>query len=597
MLFVLCMPACLPACLHAGFPIRQEASLQSVCHCRRRKRSAAAISKQQSVTPPQAKLAGPSVATGCKAAASIAALTMQDASSDAWLRTLCNQRQASDDLTMAQPLDASFRHSSGGSDQSLSNRTSFSKLSSPLHANEHSSLPLYEQPAVYTAAADTTGSIPQESAPAQQQLPCAVWPASAVAASQDLDTVPADDPLQDVLSWQLPPLEDDSKPSSSSFDQALAFMQAGSSYPQPAPAVVYPPHQQWQQQQQQLQQQQQIQQAHNLLQPQSVMAGLGSHAAVPMFSTSSCVQDQVPCKSYSSLGASAYPSMPVGLQQQQQQQWQHLQQPYTTSNVAVRMSIKLFNCTPAQLPSGLRDSVTGWLGSTPANVEGYIRPGCVHLTLQAVVPAISHSQLPSQGQSGPQNQPPMLSETAPQPEQLPSACPADMSVKHVVGHLLASDKGDIWHNCTMLVQLGSEAAVVHQGKPLKVWNIQMPADSPQAQQKHEAAESSNAEQAACCALPDIHSKLPMLSLAQPACLIAATDQQQTVTIVAEDLSSECKLLCRAGGRHVDVHMSQINATGSTSTLQVCYPILLLSMCVDLLADPAPSVTQVLYDMC
>ena len=50
-----------------------------------------------------------------------------------------------------------------------------------------------------------------------------------------------------------------------------------------------------------------------------------------------------------------------------------------------RLSLKLFNCTPADLPDDLRAQLTGWLKSAPAGAEGYMRPGCVHLTLDALV--------------------------------------------------------------------------------------------------------------------------------------------------------------------------------------------------------------------
>jgi len=53
------------------------------------------------------------------------------------------------------------------------------------------------------------------------------------------------------------------------------------------------------------------------------------------------------------------------------------------AGLVVRLSVKLFNCTPAQLPGGLREQLCGWLNSTPACAEGFIRPGCLHLTFQA----------------------------------------------------------------------------------------------------------------------------------------------------------------------------------------------------------------------
>ena len=55
---------------------------------------------------------------------------------------------------------------------------------------------------------------------------------------------------------------------------------------------------------------------------------------------------------------------------------------YQASSLVVRLSLKIFNCTPGELPQGLRDQLCSWLCATPAGAEGYIRPGCVHLTVQ-----------------------------------------------------------------------------------------------------------------------------------------------------------------------------------------------------------------------
>lgn len=51
----------------------------------------------------------------------------------------------------------------------------------------------------------------------------------------------------------------------------------------------------------------------------------------------------------------------------------------------VRLAAKLFNITPRDLPPDLKASLTGWLSSAPAGVEGYIRPGCVFLCLHVTV--------------------------------------------------------------------------------------------------------------------------------------------------------------------------------------------------------------------
>jgi len=43
------------------------------------------------------------------------------------------------------------------------------------------------------------------------------------------------------------------------------------------------------------------------------------------------------------------------------------------------MSAKLFNCTPAQLPADLKANLVTMLQCGVNALEGYIRPGCVHL--------------------------------------------------------------------------------------------------------------------------------------------------------------------------------------------------------------------------
>ena len=49
------------------------------------------------------------------------------------------------------------------------------------------------------------------------------------------------------------------------------------------------------------------------------------------------------------------------------------------------MSAKLFNCSPEQLPSDLKANLLAMLQCGVNALEGYIRPGCLHLTLHAMV--------------------------------------------------------------------------------------------------------------------------------------------------------------------------------------------------------------------
>jgi hypothetical protein len=67
---------------------------------------------------------------------------------------------------------------------------------------------------------------------------------------------------------------------------------------------------------------------------------------------------------------------------------------FESEHRVLRLSAKLFNVTPADLPPDVRAALTGWLGGAPAAVEGYMRPGCVllnlHITLDSRCAARLH---------------------------------------------------------------------------------------------------------------------------------------------------------------------------------------------------------------
>ena len=49
--------------------------------------------------------------------------------------------------------------------------------------------------------------------------------------------------------------------------------------------------------------------------------------------------------------------------------------------LTLHLSVKLFHCTPQELPEDAQEQLTAWLRAAPACAELYIRSGCVHLTL------------------------------------------------------------------------------------------------------------------------------------------------------------------------------------------------------------------------
>jgi hypothetical protein len=59
--------------------------------------------------------------------------------------------------------------------------------------------------------------------------------------------------------------------------------------------------------------------------------------------------------------------------------------------------MKLFNRTPADLPPSLKADLCSWLSEAPAAVEGHIRPGCVHLTMQLLVSRRAHDAAKAAG--------------------------------------------------------------------------------------------------------------------------------------------------------------------------------------------------------
>lgn len=58
-----------------------------------------------------------------------------------------------------------------------------------------------------------------------------------------------------------------------------------------------------------------------------------------------------------------------------------------------RLSFKLFDKDPSHLPGSLRTQVYNWLSQSPSEMEGYIRPGCVVLSIYLSMSSSSWDQL------------------------------------------------------------------------------------------------------------------------------------------------------------------------------------------------------------
>lgn len=171
---------------------------------------------------------------------------------------------------------------------------------------------------------------------------------------------------------------------------------------------------------------------------------------------------------------------------------------YVPEEKLVRFSAKLFNCTPAQLPADLKASLVNMLSCQ--SMEGYLRPGCVHITVNALI--------------GPQER----------------ALLAQSGVRAVVERLVARQPEAFWSQHAMLVQLGDKLVLVREGKVVHV-------------------------------LATAHSSLfPRVAALRP--LVAEPDAEGAVTVSLWGYNldnAEDTILARSNGVYVEVERARLEA--------------------------------------
>lgn len=184
---------------------------------------------------------------------------------------------------------------------------------------------------------------------------------------------------------------------------------------------------------------------------------------------------------------------------------------YQPENLVVRLSVKLFNCTPAELPKDLKRQLTGWLQSTPAGAEGYLRPGCVHLTVQAHVPHHSSDQISKGG------------------------------VAAVAAYLI-NQQHPVWSNHVVLLDLNGQFALMKGGQLLSTWQ-----SKPQPPSSSEPGSCSDVR---CKAVDRL---LPQLEGLYPAAIFPEKQNPARVRLSGRGIAcGDCKVLCRSGGRYLNV---------------------------------------------
>lgn len=107
---------------------------------------------------------------------------------------------------------------------------------------------------------------------------------------------------------------------------------------------------------------------------------------------------------------------------------------FESDSRVLRWSMKLFNCTPADLPPDLQQQMAGWLEKMPGGLEGYIRPGCVLLTLQAYVSEDVYVRAKSHG------------------------------LDTMLGSLMSPYSHPFWHRCVAMIQMFDQIVMLSRGQ-------------------------------------------------------------------------------------------------------------------------------------
>eukprot|EP00798_Chlamydomonas_sp_ICE-L_P013229 gene13229-19070_t len=107
---------------------------------------------------------------------------------------------------------------------------------------------------------------------------------------------------------------------------------------------------------------------------------------------------------------------------------------YSSEHASLRVSMKLFGRTPADLPQDMKQQVTSWLSAAPVAMEGLIRPGCVFVTMQLVLDLDTYRTAIARGVQG------------------------------LVDHLLYSTKCMFWRTGVYTVQVDKDLASLTNGQ-------------------------------------------------------------------------------------------------------------------------------------
>eukprot|EP00884_Botryococcus_braunii_P004579 jgi/Botrbrau1/14121/Bobra.182_3s0064.1 len=126
-------------------------------------------------------------------------------------------------------------------------------------------------------------------------------------------------------------------------------------------------------------------------------AGLGPRPGTIMGETTFEVAKRL-MSNRSSYNQNVTPTLePIQRSASGQDMWGPAPSGYLSEHKNLRIWFKLFNVSPADLPAGLREQIFSWLTHAPVGVTGYLKEGCVHLTVDMWVNAATHQESNEKG--------------------------------------------------------------------------------------------------------------------------------------------------------------------------------------------------------
>eukprot|EP00879_Flechtneria_rotunda_P009711 GHRR01010160.1.p1 GENE.GHRR01010160.1~~GHRR01010160.1.p1 ORF type:complete len:714 (+),score=337.22 GHRR01010160.1:258-2144(+) len=186
---------------------------------------------------------------------------------------------------------------------------------------------------------------------------------------------------------------------------------------------------------------------------------------------------------------------------------------FDSDHRVMRLSAKMFNTTPADMPPDLRQVLTGWLASAPAAIESYIRPGCVLLSMHMTVTKCEYEEAKQSG------------------------------MQRLLQQVLSATAHPFWNTHTVMLQLFGHLAVIYNGMLVSFTSLNSAAALHQQQLPHGVALS-------------------------PPCILAGEDTEIQVS-GANISAADCTIVIKGGGKHIKLSSARQSDSGCAAGSCAC----------------------------